>query len=134
MWPFSVVCVAGGSFGRVFFCGFERKRFSLAKAEPRTVKKTTGEGRGEKARLGFESKQALFSRLSFCNSISCVFNCDDLLGRSVISSPRSSKWTEAVGVFAYQTYSVFHVPRLLFVRQHMVLIGCAQRLCMRDYL
>ena len=35
-------------FWCVLFCGFERKRFSRAKAEPRTEKKTMGEGaRGE---------------------------------------------------------------------------------------
>ena len=54
--------------------------------------------RGWEAGSGFESRQAcfFFSRLSFRNYLSCVFNCDDLLGRSVISSPRSS--TEVIVV------------------------------------
>ena len=62
---------------------------------------------GKKARLGLEFQKVFFSKLSFRSRISCVFNCDDLHGRSVISSPRSSKLTEAIGVFAYQTYSAF---------------------------
>ena len=89
---------------------------------------------GEGARGEGKVRQAFFSRLSFCNSISCVFNCDDLLGRSVISSPRSSKFTEAIGVFAYQTYSAF--SRSAF-SLHQTVHGndwlCTE-VCMRDYL
>ena len=44
----------------------------------------------------FFSRVVRFSRLSFRNYLSCVFNCDDRLGRSVISSPRSS--TEVIVV------------------------------------
>ena len=69
--------------------------------------------RGWEAGSGFESRQAcfFFSRLSFRNYLSCVFNCDDLLGRSVISSPRSS--TEVIVVLlikptAFVLYQTVH--------------------------
>ena len=118
--PYFVVLKERGSAARKLNRGRKRKLW--------------GRGRGEKARLGFESQQAFFSRLSFCNSKSCVFNCDDLLGRSVISSPRSSKLTEAIGVFAYQTYSAF--SRSAF-SLHQTVHGndwlCTE-VCMRDYL
>ena len=55
---------------------------------------------GGKAGPGFKSRQAcfffFFPKLSFRSYLSCAFNCDDLLGRSVISSPRSS--TEVIVV------------------------------------
>ena len=97
--PYFVVLKERGSAARKLNRGRKRKLW--------------GRGRGEKARLGFESQQAFFSRLSFCNSISCVFNCDDLLGRSVISSPRSSKLTGSYWCFclsnllSFFTFCVF---------------------------
>ena len=72
-----------------------------------------------------------FSRLSFRNYLSCVFNCDDLLGRSVISSPRSS--TEVIVVFFLSNLLLFDVLHLLFIRQYMVMIGCTQKQCMRVF-
>ena len=65
----SLACVASGIF--FFSCGSKSKRFSRAKAEPRTKKKTMkggggGGGEGGKAGPGFESWQVwFFLRLSF---------------------------------------------------------------------
>ena len=54
-------------------------------------------GQGERNGQGLNpGKPVFFSSLSFRRCLSCVFNCDDLLGRSVISSPRSS--TEVIVV------------------------------------
>ena len=66
-----------------------------------------------------------FSSLSFPNYLSCVFNCNDLLGRSIISSPRSS--TEVIVVFFLSNLLLFDVLHLLFIRQYMVMIGCTQK-------
>ena len=56
-----------------------------------------GWGEGERQGQGLNpGKPVFFLRLSFRNHLSCAFNCDDLLGRSVISSPRSS--TEVIVV------------------------------------
>ena len=84
-------------------------------------------GGGGKAGSGFESRQAcfFFSSLSFPNYLSCVFNCNDLLERSVISSPRSS--TEVIVVFFLSNLLLFDVLHLLFIRQYMVMIGCTQK-------
>ena len=79
-------------------------------------------GRGGKAGSGFDSQQAcFFSSLSFPNYLSCVFNCNDLVGRSVISSPRSS--TEVIVVFFLSNLLLFDVLHLLFIRQYMVMIA-----------
>ena len=57
-----------------------------------------GGGEGERQGQGLNPGKPVFffSRLSFRNYLSCVFNCDDLLGRSLISSPHSS--TEVIVV------------------------------------
>ena len=70
-------------------------------------------------------KPVFFSSLSFPNYLSCVFNCNDLVGRSVISSPRSS--TEVIVVFFLSNLLLFDVLRLLFIRQYMVMICCTQK-------
>ena len=87
-----------------------------------------GGGVGEGERQGQDlnpGKPVFFSSLSFPNYLSCVLNCNDLLERSVISSPRSS--TEVIIVFFLSNLLLFDVLHLLFIRQYMVMIGCTQK-------
>ena len=85
-----------------------------------------GWGEGERHGQGLNpGKPVFFSSLSFPNYLSCVFNYNDLLGRSVISSPRSS--TEVIVVFFLSNLLLFDVLHLLFIRQYMVMIGCTQK-------
>ena len=84
-----------------------------------------GGGVGEGERQGQDlnpGKPVFFSSLSFPNYLSCVLNCNDLLERSVISSPRSS--TEVTVAFFLSNLLLFDVLHLLFIRQYMVMIGC----------
>ena len=99
----------------------------LNRGRKRKLCRGGGGGGGGKAGSGFESRQAcfFFSSLSFPNYLSCVFNCNDLLGRSIISSPRSS--TEVIVVFFLSNLLLFDVLHLLFIRQYMVMIGCTQK-------
>ena len=86
-----------------------------------------GWGEGERQGQGLNPGKPVFffSSLSFPNYLSCVFNCNDLLGRSVISSPHSS--TEVIVVFFLSNLLLFDVLHLLFIRQYMVMIGCTQK-------
>ena len=86
-----------------------------------------GVGEGERQGQGLNPGKPVFffSSLSFPNYLSCVFNCNDLLGRSIISSPRSS--TEVIVVFFLSNLLLFDVLHLLFIRQYMVMIGCTQK-------
>ena len=114
----SLACVASG----IFFPVVGKVRDSAARKLNRGRKRKLC-----KAGSGFESRQAcfFFSSLSFPNYLSCVFNCNDLLGRSIISSPRSS--TEVIVVFFLSNLLLFDVLHLLFIRQYMVMIGCTQK-------
>ena len=116
----SLACVASGIF--FFSCGSKSKRFKREeKAEPRTKKKTMqwggGGGRGKgRARVWIPASLIFFSRLSFRNYLSCVFNCDDLLGRSVISSPRSS--TEVIVVLLIKPTAFWRSTFALYQTVH----------------
>ena len=100
-----------------FSCGSKSKRFSRAKAEPRTKKKTMqGGGRGKGRVRVWILATLFFIRLSFRNYLSCVFNCDDLLGRSVISSPRSS--TEVIVVLLIKPTAFWRSTFALYQTVH----------------
>ena len=76
----SLACVASG----IFFSRVVRKVRDSA------ARKLNREGERQGQGLNPGKPVFFFSRLSFRKYLSCVFNCDDLLGTSVISSPRSS--------------------------------------------
>ena len=73
-----------------------------------------GGGEGERQGQGLNPGKPVFfffffffSGLSFRNYLSCVFNCDDPLGRSVISSPRSSTEVIVVVLLIKPTHAAF---------------------------
>ena len=108
-----------------------RRSFSRGSLfKPTWPKQETAHKKPLAPRVGFESRQASFFFNFFFsrNGISCILNCDDLLGRSVSSLSRSSK---VIAVLLIKPTAFW---RSTFSVQYMVLTGCAQRLCMRDYL
>ena len=75
-----------------------------------------GGGRGKGRVRVWILATLFFIRLSFRNYLSCVFNCDDLLGRSVISSPRSS--TEVIVVLLIKPTAFWRSTFALYQTVH----------------
>ena len=116
----SLACVASGTF----FSRVVRKvRDSAARKMNRGRKRKLcmggggagGRGKG-RARVWIPASLFFFSRLSFRNYLSCVFNCDDLLGRSVVSSPRSS--TEVIVVLLIKPTAFWRSTFVLYQTVH----------------
>ena len=76
----------------------------VRKVRDSAARKLNREGERQGQGLNPGKPVFFFSRLSFRKYLSCVFNCDDLFGTSVISSPRSS--TEVIVVLLIKPTAV----------------------------